>query len=94
MFTSKTIGCFLKSISLVESFEQTSSSLRSHEKMMCHPLGNLKWSAGNNLDDKTETVEHKCNCAITEKGVVITLKLGRIDSNFGAKTRFTLFFLF
>ena len=34
--------------------------------MMCHPLGNLKWRAGNN--DKTETVEHKCNCALTEKG--------------------------
>ena len=59
--------------------------------MMCHPLGNLKWSAGNNLDDKTETVEHKCNCAFTEKGVVITLKLGRIDLNFGAKIRLEYF---
>ena len=59
--------------------------------MMCHPLGNLKWSAGNVFDDKTETVEHKCNCAITEKGVVITLKLGRIDLNFGAKIRLEYF---
>ena len=26
------------------------------------------------LIEKTQTVEHKCNCAFTEKGVVITLK--------------------
>ena len=42
------------------------------------------------LIDKTQTVEQKCNCAITEKGVVITLKLGRIDLNFSAKTRLEL----
>ena len=43
------------------------------------------------LIEKTQTVEHKCNCAFTEKGVVITLKLGRIDLNFGAKIRLEYF---
>ena len=36
--------------------------------------------------DKTQTVEHKCKCALTEKGVVITLKLGQIKLKFRAKT--------
>ena len=42
------------------------------------------------LIDKSQTVERKCNYAFTEKGVVITLQLGQIDSNFGAKTKLEL----
>ena len=41
--------------------------------------------------DKTQTVEHKCNCAFTKKGVVIKLKLRRILLNFDAKTWLELF---
>ena len=43
--------------------------------------GNLKWN-GNHFDDKTQTVEQKSNCAFTEKGVVISLKLRQIHLNF------------
>ena len=28
--------------------------------------------------DKTQTVEHKCKCALTEKGVVIKARLNKI----------------